>query len=105
MRLEVGSLTRHRRGVGDPSLRLKNGCAQDDAAEMGHRALVAMRLEVGSLTRHRRGVGDPSLRLKNGCAQDDAVEMGRRAALRMTPPRWDIEPRCVARSFAISPGA
>ena len=32
-----GPLARHRGGVGDPSLRLKCGCAQDDAAEIRYR--------------------------------------------------------------------
>jgi hypothetical protein len=35
-------LARQRRAAGDPSRRLENGCARDDAAKIRHRLLVTI---------------------------------------------------------------
>jgi hypothetical protein len=50
------------RDGGDPSLRLKNGYAQDDAIDMVNRGYAR---------------DDAAFLVKNGCAQDDAIDMTR----------------------------
>jgi len=83
-----------RRPSRDPSLRLKNGSAQDDTPQAGQLPTASFRSPALSPARRgisqralesesrvgrvrRRTARDPSLRLKNGSAQDDTPQARR----------------------------
>ncbi len=60
--------------MGDPSLRLKNGCGRDDAYENWKgETRCSVRWLTQEICRLLRHTEDPSLRLKNGSGRDDAV--------------------------------